>query len=232
MMLTASKTLRLALIGMSGAAKTYWARHLAEQYPAISTDDQIEARLAPELQKGDFRGINGVAAWMGWPDSPTYAERESHYLAEEIASMDEVLTGLEKNPASELILDTSGSVIHVGNNLLLRLRKLMTVVYLEASAEEQQLLIRRYLDDPKPVLWRGAFQPRARESATETVARCYPALIGARRQSYQALAHHTLPVAELRELAALAESRGQSPAAAFLDRLRSQIDGRRQGSSI
>jgi hypothetical protein len=31
------------------------------------------------------------------------------------------------------------------------------------------------------------------------VARCYPALIGARRQSYEALAHCTLQVAALRD---------------------------------
>ena len=36
-------------------------------------------------------GINGVAAWMGWPDSPTYAQREAEYLAEEIAVVDEYL---------------------------------------------------------------------------------------------------------------------------------------------
>lgn len=224
--------LRLALIGMSGAGKSYWARHLvAAGYQAISSDDQIEQRLSPILQHGDYRGINGVAAWMGWPDSPTYAERESQYLSAEIASVDEVLNGLEKNPLGEFILDTSGSVIHIGNNLLFRLRKSMTVVYLEASAEEQQLLIRRYLDDPKPVLWQGAFQSRAGESPKETVARCYPALIAARRQSYQVLAHYTLPVAELRELAVATELHNVSPAAAFLQRLRMQMDGRKQASS-
>ena len=141
------------------------------------------------------------------------------YLSEEISSLDEILSGLEKNPASALILDTTGSVIHTGNNLLFRLRKLMTVVYLASSAEEQQLLIRRYLEDPKPVLWRGAFQPRTGESPADTVARCYPALIAARRQSYEALAHCTVPVAELRELPATAEARNESPGAAFLKRM-------------
>jgi shikimate kinase len=227
-----SKPLRLALIGMSGAGKSHWAKHLAAaQYQAISSDDQIEQRLSPLLEQGDFRGINGVAAWMGWPDSPTYAERESEYLSAEIASVDEVLSSLEKNPVGSLVLDTSGSVIHIGNNLLFRLRKLMTVVYLAASAEEQQLLIRRYLGDPKPVLWRGAFQARPGETPNETVARCYPALIAARRQSYEALAHHTLPVAQLRELAAAAEARGESPGEAFLERLRAQMDARSQSSS-
>jgi len=77
----------------------------------------------------------------------------------------------------------------------------MTIVHLAASADEQQLLIERYLNDPKPVLWRGAFQRRAGEKPRDTVARCYPALIAARRQSYAALAHYTLQVAALREAA-------------------------------
>ena len=191
--------LRLALIGMSGAGKTFWTKKLASAgYPAVSCDDRIEQKLASRLAAGGYAGINGVAAWMGWPDSATYAERESEYLAEEIHTLDEVLTELEKQPEKSMVLDTTGSVIHTGNNLLMRLRRQTTIVHLAASTEEQQLLIERYLNDPKPVLWRGAFQPKAGEKPRDTVARCYPALIAARRQSYEALAHCTLQVAALR----------------------------------
>ncbi len=194
------KPLRLALIGMSGAGKTFWTKKLsASGYPAISCDDGIEAKLAQRLSAGGFGGIHGVAAWMGWPDSTTYAEREAVYLTEEICTLDEVLTDLEKQPEKPMVLDTTGSVIYAGNHLLMRLRRQMTVVYLAASAEEQQLLIERYLNDPKPVLWRGAFQPKPGESPRETVARCYPTLIAARRRSYEALAHCTLQVAALRD---------------------------------
>ncbi len=203
------KPLRLALIGMSGAGKTFWTKKLAEAgYPAISCDDRIEQKLAPRLAAGGYAGINGVAAWMGWPDSATYTERESEYLAEEIHTLDEILTELENQAKKSLVLDTTGSVIYTGNNLLMRLRRQMTIVHLAASAEERQLLIERYLNDPKPVLWRGAFQPRAGEQPRDTVARCYPALIVARRQSYEALAHCTLQVAALRD--------GTLDAAAFL----------------
>jgi shikimate kinase len=192
--------LRLALVGMSGAGKTFWTKKLAARgYPAVSCDDRIEEKLAARLVSGEFTGIHDVAAWMGWPDSPAYAERESEYLTEEIHTLDEVLTDLEKQPERSLVLDTTGSVIYTGNNLLMRLRRQMTIVYLAASAEEQQLLIRRYLSDPKPVLWRGAFQPKTNETPHETVARCYPALIAARRRSYEALAHSTLQVASLRD---------------------------------
>ena len=193
-------SLRLALIGMSGTGKTFWSKRLAlTGCPAFCCDDRIEERLRARLEGGGHIGINGVASWMGWPDSPTYAQHEAEYLAEEIATLDEVLTDLERNPRRQLILDTTGSVVYTGTNLLWRLRHQMTVVYLAASAEEQQLLIDRYLTDPKPVLWRGAFQPKSGETPRETVARCYPVLIEARRRSYEALAHCTLPVAALRD---------------------------------
>ena len=196
---TSNGPLRIALIGMSGAGKTFWTRRLAAAgYPTVCCDDRIEERLAPRLASGGFSGINGVAAWMGWPNSPSYADREVQYLAEEIASLDEVLTSLVRFPHQSLILDTTGSVIYSGNHLLLRLRKWMTVVYLAASPDEQQLLIHRYLNDPKPVLWRGAFQPKPGEKPCDTVARCYPVLVASRRQSYEALAHVTLPIAALR----------------------------------
>jgi hypothetical protein len=96
----------------------------------------------------------------------------------------------------------------------MRLRRQMTVVYLAASREEQQLLIERYLGDPKPVLWRGAFQPKRGESPADTVARCYPSLIAARRQSYEALAHCTLEVATLRD--------GSLDAASFLEMIQTK----------
>jgi hypothetical protein len=203
---------------MSGAGKTFWTKKLAESgVSAISCDDRIEQKLAPHLSAGGYAGINGVAAWMGWPDSPTYGQRESDYLREEIHTLDEVLTQLEQHREKSLVLDTTGSLIYTGNNLMMRLRRQMTIVYLAASAQEQQLLIERYLTDPKPVLWRGAFQPKPEESPRETVARCYPSLIAARRQGYEALAHCTLQVASLRD--------GSLDAAAFLKVIQSKIEG-------
>src|SRR5258708_21715306 len=117
------KPLRLALIGMSGAGKTFWTKKLAAaEYPAVSCDDRIEQKLAPRLAAGGYSGINGVAAWMGWPDSPTYAEREAQYLAEEVATLDETLGGLEPEPAPSFVLDTTGSAIYPGNHPLHRMR--------------------------------------------------------------------------------------------------------------
>ncbi len=47
------KPLRLALIGMSGAGKTFWTKKLtAAGYPGVSCDDRIEQKLAPRLAAG------------------------------------------------------------------------------------------------------------------------------------------------------------------------------------
>src|SRR5260370_15251060 len=157
--------LRLDLGGLSGGGKALWAKRLAaEGWSAISCGDRIEEKLALRLAAGGFSGINGVAAWMSWPDNPKYAEREAQCLQEEIHTLGEVLTSLERQPEKPLVLDTTGSVIYTGNNLLLRLRRRMTVVYLAASAEGPPLPIERHLSDPKPVLWRGAFRHRKVES--------------------------------------------------------------------
>jgi shikimate kinase len=206
----------LALIGMSGTGKTFWSKRLAAAgHRIVSCDDLIGRRLAEHLPNGERAGINDLAAWMGWPNSPHYAEREAQYLAEEIGALDDVLTEVERSPEQSLILDTTGSVIYTGNHLLMRMRRHMTIVYFAASRAEEQLLIDRYLSDPKPVLWRGAFQSKAGEAPKDTVARCYPALIAARRQSYEALAHATLQVADLRGASYDAE--------AFLSEIRRQV---------
>jgi hypothetical protein len=72
-------------------------------------------------------------------------------------------------------------------------------------------------------LWRGAFLAKAGETPRETVARCYPHLMTARRQSYAAIAHATVPVAKLRELPQTAE--------AFFPLLPQQFQPERAGGS-
>ena len=222
-----NQPLRLSLIGMSGSGKSHWVKNLkALGCPTVCCDDLIEARLAPILKAGGYEGINGVAAWMGWPDTPTYPERESEYLREEIATLDEQLTSLEKDPQRELVIDTTGSVICTGNHILHRLRKHTTVVYLAASDQEVDLLIQRYLRDPKPVLWQGVFQQRPGETPQDTVMRCYPLLIAARRRSYEALAHLTIPTLVTREMSPPGTSRNAAVAQAFLEKIGAMLAAR------
>jgi len=193
---------KLSFIGMSGAGKSHWTGKLAAAgFRVISIDDRIEKKLARELSAGGHYGIGGVAAWMGWPDQPDYRDREQKYLASEIESMREALDEVEASGEDGIVLDTTGSMVYTGEAICRRLQRLTTVVYLAASPGEENILIARYLSDPKPVLWGSLFSPRPGESARDAVARCYPQLIAHRKQLYERFAHIIVLMAHLREAA-------------------------------
>jgi shikimate kinase len=191
--------IKLSLIGMSGAGKSHWAHKFsAAGFRVIGVDDRIEKKLAPALAAGGYRGIGGVAAWMGWPDQAVYREHENKYLQCEIESMDEALDEIQSSGDEGVILDSTGSVVYTGTEICRRMQNLTTVVYLEATPAEEQLLIERYLSDPKPVLWGDQFVPRSGESTSEAIARCYRQLIAHRKKLYERYAHRTISMDLLR----------------------------------
>jgi hypothetical protein len=227
------KRSRLALVGMSGSGKTFWTKKLvAAGWRSVCCDELIEQRLASRLAAGGHSGINGVAAWMGWPTSVTYPPREAEYLAQEIGVMDEFLNNLEKETSglekdssgAPIVLDTTGSVIYAQNNILMRLRRQMTVVHLANTDDEQRMLVERYLNDPKPVLWRGTFHVKDQETPRETVARCYPLLIASRRKSYETLAHCAVQVSELRAGYGGDAEKNSADVERFLQKIREQVE--------
>jgi shikimate kinase len=191
--------LKLSLIGMSGAGKSHWAQKLAGAgFRVIGIDDRIEKRLAPELAADGHIGIGGVAAWMGWPDEPAYREHERKYLDCEVASMGEALDEIQASSEEGIILDTTGSAVYTGEAICRRMQSLTTVVYLEAGPAEEQVLIARYLSDPKPVLWGDEYLPLPGESTPDAIARCYPQLIAQRKKLYESYAHHVVSMELLR----------------------------------
>jgi shikimate kinase len=193
--------IKLSLIGMSGAGKSHWAQKLAAAgFRVISIDDRIEKKLAPELAAGGYRGIGGVAAWMGWPDDPAYREREKKYLECEVKSMGEALDEIQASGEEGTVLDTTGSVVYSGEEICRRMQSLTTVVYLEASPAEEEVLIARYLSDPKPVLWGDQFAKRPGESTHDAIARCYPQLIAHRKKHYVRYAHRVVSMERLGNL--------------------------------
>jgi shikimate kinase len=207
--------IKLSLIGMSGAGKSHWAQKLAGAgFRVISMDDRIEKKLAPELAAGGYRGIGGVAAWMGWPDQPAYREREKKYLECEVKSMDEALDEIQASGEEGTVLDTTGSVVYTGEEICQRMQSLTTVAYLGASPAEEELLIARYLSDPKPVLWDAQFDQRPGETTHEAIARCYPQLIASRKKLYERYAHRVVSMERLRDL--------QPDARGFLELLEGQ----------
>ncbi len=180
--------IKLSLIGMSGAGKSHWSQKLAGAgFRVISIDDRIEKKLARELAAGGYRGIGGVAAWMGWPDQSVYREREKKYLECEVESMNEALDEIQAAGQQGSILDTTGSVVYTGEDICRRMQNLTTVIYLAATPAKEEILIARYLSDPKPVLWGDQFSQRAGESVQEAIARCYPRLNRAPKETLRAL---------------------------------------------
>ena len=185
--------IKLSLIGMSGAGKSHWAQKLAGAgFRVIGVDDCIERKLAPDLAVGGFSGIGGVAAWMGWPNQPGYREREKKYLECEVRCMGQALDEIEASGEQGTVLDTTGSVVYTSEEICRRMQSLTTVTYLEASRAEEDLLIARYLSDPKPVLWGEQFGQHPGESTKDAIARCYPQLIANRKKLYERYAHRVV----------------------------------------
>jgi shikimate kinase len=135
---------------------------------------------------------------MGWPDDPAYREREKKYLECETNSMGEALNEIQSSAEKGTILDTTGSVVYTGEDICRRMQSLTTVVYLEASPAEEELLISRYLSDPKPVLWGDQFNQRPGESAMAAIASCYAQLIAHRKKMYERYAHQIVSMDRLK----------------------------------
>jgi shikimate kinase len=184
--------MRLSLIGMAGSGKSYWSRKLAEHgFRRICCDDMIEAKLAPKLTRSDGTTMK-LAEWMGFPYEPDYKRRESQYLSYEREVMSEILEYLENTPEENMVVDTTGSVIYTGEEILRRLQRFTTIVYLATPPGVQKQLLNAYISNPHPMLWRGIFSKEANETEEEALERCYPKLFLARKRLYQRYAEVTV----------------------------------------
>lgn len=178
----------LTLIGMSCVGKTYWATRLAGLgFAALHCDDLILAQLQARTANA-VASMEQAGAWMGLPYERRFRRREQVYMDCERAALEEALrtAAAHSRAGSRLIVDTGGSVIYAGDDLLQQLRQLSTVVYLAVTPEVHQQMLDAYLARPRALIWNGMFRPRPRERRRTTFARCYPELIQARERAYQA----------------------------------------------
>lgn len=179
--------MRISLIGMAGAGKTYWSIKLAQQgFRRFCCDDLIAAKLAPDLKRPDGSTM-GMGEWMGFPYERDYKRRESQYLNCEIEVLHEILEHLErtKNATGEnIVVDTTGSVVYAGEDILGKLPRYTTVVYLPVPSEVREGLLKAYISKPHPMLWRDAFSKAPGETNEESLARGYPRLLSSRERLY------------------------------------------------
>ena len=184
--------MRLSLIAMSGSGKSYWANQLAGiGFERFSCDEMIALKLFDELIQPDG-SFMPMGKWMGLPYQKNYFERESKYLANEKQVLKEIFKIIEDNysdPESNIVIDTTGSIIYTGREILNKLRRHTTVVHLKTPKQIQAQMYRAYLARPRPVLWRGKFRKKSHEKNKEALARCYPKLVAYRERLYEHYAH-------------------------------------------
>jgi len=170
-------------------------------YRRICCDDLIAARLASQLRRPDGSTAD-MGAWMGLPYEWGYKERESKYLTYEMQVMTDILEdlqGQETRMKENTVVDTTGSVIYTGHAILTRLKERTTVVYLPIPPEAQETMLKAYLSNPGPMLWRNVFNKRPKETNEEALARCYPQLLIARQRLYEPYADVTIDYYRRRE---------------------------------
>jgi shikimate kinase len=193
-----AENLAITVVGMSNVGKTLWSKRLAadEGFDVIGCDDLIEAELGTTLQRQGFAGgIADMARWMGQPFEPQFPANESSYLYLEKAIMRRALDRISQPQlGGNIVIDTTGSVVHTGPGICQSLRLYSTVVYLEATAEMQEEMFRRYIAEPKPVVWEDIYQASEGQSFEETLATCYPALLEHRATLYRQMAQVTVPM--------------------------------------
>jgi shikimate kinase len=187
--------MRLSLIGMSGSGKSSWSMKLSEiGFKRFCCDDLITKKLASELTKPDGTRMK-LGEWMGFPYEPWYIERESKYLACEIEVLTEIIEHLEdldSHVEQNIVVDTTGSAIYTGEKVLKRLRLNTTVVHLATPPEIQELMLKSYIANRRPVLWKGFFEKNPEESNEMALERCYADLLFSREQLYEKISDVTI----------------------------------------
>lgn len=187
--------MRISLIGMSGSGKSYWTKKLSKHgFQAFHCDGLIKMKLSGELVKPDGT-TRSVGEWMGFPFDAGYRQRETRYLTFEKTVLNEVFDSFDNDdarPDGNVIIDTTGSVIYTGEDILVKLRRLTTVVHLETPQRIQDKMLAAYLKNRRPVLWREYFTKTPDETDDAAIARCYPMLMSSRERLYRRHAHVTI----------------------------------------
>ena len=182
--------LKIALIGMSNIGKTHWAKNIATRYGF--THCEIDTQIQTLLKQAD---MNACAHWLGLPTTAHYQERECIYLRHE-----ETATRAALSHAGNFIIDTTGSVVHLSSELRHDIKNQTLIVYLQANAQDMQILRERFESVPKPLIWAEhtpAFSKTTAHIPMPQLMTYYTQLMEARAKLYQEMAHITFKTAYL-----------------------------------
>lgn len=191
----------ISVIGMSGIGKTHWSKKLVDHgFLHISCDDLIEKKLEPELSKYGYKGLEDVGRWMGLPYDTKYPQASKKYLEKEREVIVEILDRVSSIPKNtNIVVDTTGSLVYMEDKLLEKLKQKTTVIYLEVPKEIEKEIYNTYLLHPKPVIWGDSFKKLPGENNSQALARCYLDLLSFRKKRYEKIADLTMLYHDLRK---------------------------------
>ena len=192
----------ISFVGMSNVGKTHWARRLADiGFLHVNCDALIEEKLRREIPAFGEKGIRGVAGWMGQPHEDGFDERQKKYLEHEAGVVREIIRRLAdaaREKKENVVIDTTGSMVHAGDELCALLKERSLVVYIEAPAGTEQKMLELYLKEPKPVVWENFFTKKDGEHPDDALARSYLELLNFRTERYRQYADVVVPRPVLR----------------------------------
>ena len=186
--------LAISFIGMSNMGKTYWSKQFATiHFTHKNCDDMIETKLAPELIAHGYSGIADVSRWMGQPYEKRSFANQQKYLVFEKEVMKQMLTELKNDAKQNTVIDTTGSVIHTGARICATLKKRTLMIYIKATDDMKEVMFKKYIAEPKPVIFGNVFNQKKGESNTEALKRCYKKLLTVRSALYKKYADVVIP---------------------------------------
>ena len=186
------KKLIISLIGMSNIGKTFWSKKLTKLgFKHINCDNIIEEKLGPKLKERGYQGIKDVAKWLGQPHEKQFKKNEAQYLKLEEETMNEIFQNISAENQN-IVIDTTGSIVHIESNVLEDLKKHSLVVYLETPEERKKEMYENFIAHPKPLIWKDNYKDN-------DLAKSYLELLENRSTLYKEHADLTIPFHQIAE---------------------------------
>lgn len=190
-----NNALHIAFVGMSNAGKSYRSKTLTQEKGFVWFD--IDTQIAQAL---GLTTVDDVAVWLGNQDAPDFEQKQKQYLALEEQYVLQACS--QVGNGGNAVCDTTGSVVHLANDVQQKLKDTFLVVHLDVGEAGIAKMMEKFFAHPKPVMWDGFFTKHEQESLQDALRRSYPLLLQERLRRYNALAHVTVPALALRDQSA------------------------------
>lgn len=159
----------ITFMGMSGVGKTYlsdklsswgWVHHSCD---FLIGADYLRDELSREMDILDMSPLSEFVGKVGNPalgglSLDEFKRRQKMYYDAECATLRDAVREMDEQKGSGLVNDSTGSICEIEDEALLALvfdKSLL--VYIEASDNEEQRVLQRAKDYPKPLFFPDAF---------------------------------------------------------------------------